>query len=75
VNCCRHAPIDNPNIVRVRSVFEANNTAYMRLDFIKGKHARSLAPERREADRRRVQPTIAAIRGLAERRPRVYCNS
>ena len=30
------AQFDHPNIVRVRRVFEANNTAYMLLDFIKG---------------------------------------
>ncbi|MEE9253725.1 MAG: serine/threonine-protein kinase, partial [Pseudomonadales bacterium] len=56
---------DHPNIMRVHSVFEANNTAYMVMDYEEGESLEAMLSRYEELDEERlVNITMALLDGL-----------
>jgi TPR repeat protein len=55
------AQFQHPNIVRVRSVFEANNTAYMVMDYEMGESLQEILMRRKTLDEEDVKNIISPI--------------
>lgn len=55
------ATFDHPNIVKVLEYFEANNTAYMVMEFVDGKNLKDFVKERNRLDESEALPIFSQL--------------